>query len=80
MVTAGPNPGLVLLGFLITMFNARLAIHKLYDGLLREQYGRAVFESRIPYAVDYKEAIAQRCPSRSTNPRAPREGDQGAGR
>ena len=70
MVTAGPNPGLVLLGFLITMFNARLAIHKLYDGLLREQYGRAVFESRIPYAVDYKEAIAQRLPIAQYKPKS----------
>jgi chromosome partitioning protein len=61
-VQAGPNPGLVLLGFLITMFNPRLAIHKLYDALLREQYGQAVFETRVPYAADYKEAIAQRKP------------------
>jgi len=69
LVTAGPNPGLGLLGFLITMFNARLAIHKLYDTLLREQYGRAVFDVRIPYAADYKEAIAQRKPIAQYKPR-----------
>lgn len=62
LVTAGPNPSLGLLGYLITMFNPRLAIHKLYDSLLREQYGAAVFETRVPYAADYKEAIAQRQP------------------
>ena len=42
------------------MHNARLAIHKLYETLLREQYGPAVFETRVPYAADFKEAIAQR--------------------
>jgi chromosome partitioning protein len=70
LVTAGPNPRLGLLGFLITMFNARLAIHKLYDTLLREQYGAAVFETRIPYAADYKEAIAQRLPIAQYKPRS----------
>jgi chromosome partitioning protein len=69
-VTAGPNPRLALLGFLITMFNPRLAIHKLYDQLLREQYGPAVFETRVPYAADYKEAIAQRKPIASYKPRS----------
>ncbi len=68
-VTAGPNPGLMLLGFLITMYNARLAIHKLYDQLLREQYGAAVFETRVPYAADYKEAIARRLPIAAYKPR-----------
>jgi chromosome partitioning protein len=69
LVVAGPNPKLALLGFLITMFNARLAIHKLYDGLLREQYGPAVFRTCIPYAADYKEAIAQRKPIAQYKPR-----------
>lgn len=69
LVTAGPNPGLSLLGFLITMFNPRLAIHKLYDSLLRERYGAAVFETRVPYAADYKEAIAQRLPIARYRPR-----------
>jgi chromosome partitioning protein len=69
MVAAGPNPAIALLGFLITMFNARLAIHKLYDGLLRQQYGPAVFEARVPYAADFKEAIAQRLPIAAYKPR-----------
>src|SRR5262249_53689370 len=60
LVAGGPNPGLNLLGFLLTMHNPRLAIHKLYETLLREQYGPAVFETRIPYAADFKEAIARR--------------------
>ena len=69
LVTAGPNPGLNLLGYLITMFNPRLAIHKLYDALLRDQYGAAVFETRVPYAADLKEAIAQRLPISSYKPK-----------
>lgn len=70
LVTAGPNPNLALLGYLITMYNPRLAIHKLYDSLLREQYGKAVFENRVPYAADYKEAIAQRLPIARYKPKS----------
>lgn len=60
LVAGGPNPRLRLLGFLLTMHNARLAIHKMYEALLRERYGPAVFETRVPYAADFKEAIARR--------------------
>jgi chromosome partitioning protein len=69
LVTAGPNRGLRLLGFLLTMHNPRLAIHKLYETLLREQYGSAVFATRVPYAADFKEAIAQRKPIVQYKPR-----------
>lgn len=69
LVATGPNPRLNLLGFLLTMHNARLAIHKLYETLLREQYGAAVFETRVPYAADFKEAIAQRKPIAQYKPR-----------
>ena len=51
------------------MHNARLAIHKLYETLLREQYGPAVFETRVPYAADFKEAIAQRKPIAQYKPK-----------
>jgi chromosome partitioning protein len=60
LVAGGPNPQLRLLGFLLTMHNARLTIHRLYEKLLREQYGTAVFDATVPYAADFKEAIAQR--------------------
>jgi chromosome partitioning protein len=69
LVAAGPNPGIALAGFLVTMFNARLAIHKLYDQLLRDQYGAAVLTARVPYAVDFKEAIARRQPIAQYKPR-----------
>ena len=51
------------------MFNPRLTIHKLYETLLREQYGPAVFETRVPYAADFKEAIAQRKPIAQYKPK-----------
>ena len=69
LVSAGPNPALRLLGFLLTMYNPRLSIHKLYETLLREQYGPLVFDTRIPYAADYKEAIAQRMPIAQYKPK-----------
>jgi chromosome partitioning protein len=56
------NPGLDLLGYLITMFNARKSIHKMYEETLRAQYGDAVFETRVPHAAEFPEAIAFRKP------------------
>ncbi len=54
------NPGLHLAGYLITMFNPRLAIHKAYETRLRATYGDRVFTTMVPYAADFKEAIAAR--------------------
>ena len=59
-VQSGPNPRLALLGYLITMFNSRLAIHKAYDSRLRAAYGADVFATMVPYAADFKESIAAR--------------------
>jgi chromosome partitioning protein len=59
-VRATTNPDLRLLGYLITMFNTRLAIHKAYEQRLRAAYGSDVFTVMIPYAADFKEAIAAR--------------------
>ena len=56
------NPGLAVLGYLVTMWNARRAIHKMYDENLRGLYGAEVFETRIPHAAEYPEAIAYRKP------------------
>lgn len=62
LVTSMVNPGLELLGYLLTMFNPRLGIHQLYEGTLRASYGSMVFRTTIPIATDYKEAIASRKP------------------
>ena len=69
MVTAGPNPALRLLGYLITMFNPRKTVHRMYEQRLRELYGRDVFEAMIPHAADYPEAIAYRKPVSLYKPR-----------
>jgi chromosome partitioning protein len=57
---AGPNRGLKLLGFLITMFKARLAVHEGFEQLLRTHYGAAAFETTIPISADFQESIIQR--------------------
>jgi chromosome partitioning protein len=69
LVTAGPNPGLHLLGYLITMFNARKTVHRMYEQRLRELYGPDVFTAVIPHAADYPEAIAYRKPVALYKPR-----------
>ena len=68
-VLAGPNPGLNLLGYLITMINARKTIHRLYEEMLRARYGAQVFAAMIPEAVDFVEAIAQRKPVAQFKPK-----------
>jgi len=69
MVTAGPNPELRLLGYLITMFNPRKTVHRMYEQRLRELYGADVFTVVIPHAADYPEAIAYRKPVAQYKPR-----------
>jgi chromosome partitioning protein len=62
LVREQTNPGLMILGYLVTMWNARRSIHKMYDENLRELYGAQVFETRVPHAAEYPEAIAYRRP------------------
>jgi chromosome partitioning protein len=68
-VLVGPNPDLKLLGFLITMTNSRLAVHKGFEQLLRSHYGTAVFTTTIPNSADFKESIVQRKPVAFYKPR-----------
>jgi chromosome partitioning protein len=68
-VTSGPNPTLRLLGFLVTMVNPRLAVHRGYEQLLRETYGSDVFETTVPISTDFKEAIMQHKPVALYKPR-----------
>ena len=69
LVTSGPNPDLRLLGYLITMFNPRKTVHRMYEQRLRELYGPDVFTAVIPHAADYPEAIAYRKPVSLYKPR-----------
>ncbi|WP_165074401.1 ParA family protein [Paludisphaera rhizosphaerae] len=68
-VVSGPNPALKLLGFLVTMSNPRLSVHKGFEQLLRTHYGDAVFTTTIPISTDYKEAIVQRQPVAQYKPK-----------
>jgi chromosome partitioning protein len=68
-VVAGPNPELRLLGFLVTMSNPRLSVHKGFEQLLRSHYGAAVFATTVPISADYKEAIVQRRPVAQHKPK-----------
>src|SRR4051812_20806728 len=68
-VVAGPNPDLKLLGFLITMSNSRLTVHKGFEQLLRTLYGATVFATTIPISADFKESIVQRKPVAYYKPR-----------
>jgi chromosome partitioning protein len=63
------NPGLSILGYLITMAQPRRAIHKMYEETLRAQYGGDVFATRIPHAAEFPEAIAYRKPIAQYKPR-----------
>jgi chromosome partitioning protein len=69
LVRAAANPGLRLLGFLITMWEPRKSLHQMYDARLRGLYGADVFDARVPRAADFPEAIAQRLPVAAYKPR-----------
>lgn len=49
-----------LLGILLTMVAARRAIHQVYEGRIRAEYGDSVFTARMPVLPEYPEAIAGR--------------------
>ncbi len=69
-VQAAVNPGLRLLGLVLTQVQPRRAIHQLYEATLRETYGDRVLAARIPDAADYPEAIAHRLPITHYKPRS----------
>jgi chromosome partitioning protein len=69
-VLGGPNRRLKLLGLLINMANARAVVHKGFEQLLRQQHGSAVFQTVVPNAVDFKEAIVHRQPVALYKPRS----------
>jgi chromosome partitioning protein len=64
------NRHLEVLGFLLTMFNPRFAIHTFFEQTIRDLYGELVFKSFVPMAIDYKESIAVRLPIAQHKPRS----------
>jgi chromosome partitioning protein len=64
------NPGLTVLGLLLTMFNKKLAVHGTYEANLRSLYGDDVFAVTVPLATDFKEAVTLRMPVARYKPRS----------
>jgi chromosome partitioning protein len=62
------NPRLRLMGYMLTMYNRQLGIHKAYEKLLREQYGELVLDAVFPLATAYKEAVSRRKPISADKP------------
>jgi chromosome partitioning protein len=69
-VQAKKNPGLRLLGYLLTMVQRRLGLHAAYDRQLRALYGEDVFGTVIPRAKDFAESVSARLPITSWKPRS----------
>jgi chromosome partitioning protein len=64
------NPRLRLLGYVLTMYNRQLGIHKAYEKLLREQYRDLVLENAFPIATAFKEAVTRRRPITEDKPKS----------
>jgi chromosome partitioning protein len=70
LVQCGTNPQLRIAGYLLTMVNSALGIHQVFTDTLRAQYGAGVFDTEIPLAKDFKEAVAARTPVQQYKPRS----------
>jgi chromosome partitioning protein len=64
------NPRLALLGYLITMYQKRLALHQTYAETLRAAFKDAVFRAEVPFLNDYKVAVTAQMPIGNHKPRS----------
>lgn len=64
------NGDLALIGYLITMYHKALSVHATYEAHLRGLHAGDVFETMVPLAKDYKEAVAYRKPIVDYKPRS----------
>ena len=64
------NASLVLIGYLVTMWNKALSVHLTYENYLRQLHGDDVFASVVPLAKDFKEAVTYRKPIVEYKPRS----------
>jgi chromosome partitioning protein len=55
-VQSGPNPGLAIEGFVVTMFDARTKVHNQVLTELREHFKEMVFETIINRNIRLSEA------------------------
>ena len=69
-VQAEANPGLALIGYLLSMYNKALSVHVTYEAYLRELHGDDAFRAVIPLAKDFKEAVTLRKPVVEHKPRS----------
>jgi len=67
---AAANPALTLTGYLLSMYDKRLAVHLTYEERLRARYGALVFSAVVPRAKDFVEAVTMRRPVTVTKPRS----------
>ena len=56
------NPSLRFAGYVLNMVKDRRALHRAYEELLRQTYGRKVFSVTLPDWNDYAEALTVRKP------------------
>lgn len=61
-VGTNKNPNIRWLGLLLAMVQARVSVHAAYEEKLREVYGDLVFDTKIPLAAVFKEAVSGRTP------------------
>lgn len=64
------NPELKLLGILLTMFNKRQSLARLYEGHIRDAFGDDVFSASMPRLVAFAEAVNARRPVEFYHPKA----------
>jgi chromosome partitioning protein len=69
LVLQAANAKLAPLGLILTMYNARRALHQAYEAKLRAEYGPDVFATTIPYAAELPEATSLRRPIHRHKPR-----------
>jgi chromosome partitioning protein len=69
-VQSGANPGLKLLGYLLTLYNKSLMVHVDYEADLRQAFGADVFAAVVPLATVFKEAVGVRKPIGVYKPRS----------
>lgn len=67
-IQMGPNPNLLILGYVLSMLQKN-SVNNAYRDTLRRLHGSQVFTTEIPHAVAFKEAIAERKPLSHYKPR-----------
>ncbi|MBV8233653.1 MAG: ParA family protein [Planctomycetaceae bacterium] len=69
LVRSKINPGLDLLGIVLTLYAGRRSVHKLFEERLRLGIPGAVFDTPMPISVDYIEALVALKPVTYHKPR-----------